>query len=97
MQEGEIALIDEILRTREHLFCLGREACDDIGPQRDIGAQPPHLRAEFDRVLPRMPALHPLQNHVVAGLQRQMQMRHQPLIFGDDVEQIAIGFDGIDR
>ena len=45
----------------------------------------------------RMPALHPLQNHVVAGLQRQMQMRHQPLVIGDDVEQIAIGLDGIDR
>ena len=44
-----------------------------------------------------MPALHPLQDHVVAGLQRQMQMRHQPLVVGDGVEQIAIGLDRIDR
>ena len=26
-----------------------------------------------------------------------MQMRHQPLVVGDDIEQIAIGLDGIDR
>jgi hypothetical protein len=44
-----------------------------------------------------MPPLHPLQNHVVAGLQRQMQMRHQPLVIRDDVEQITVGLDGIDR
>ena len=45
----------------------------------------------------RMPPLHPLQNQVVAGLQRQMQMRHQAFIVADDVEQIAIGFDRVDR
>ena len=44
-----------------------------------------------------MPPFHALQNHVVAGLQRQMQMRHQPRIVGDGVEQIGIGLDRIDR
>ena len=34
--------------------------------------------AERDRVGAQMPALHALEDQVVAGLQRQMQMRHQP-------------------
>ena len=36
--------------------------------------------AEGDRVLARVPALHALEDQIVAGLQRQMQMRHQPLV-----------------
>ena len=52
--------------------------------------------AERDRVVARMPALHALQDHVVAGLQRQMQMRHQPRLVGDGVEQIGVGLDRID-
>ena len=45
----------------------------------------------------RMPPLHPLQDQIVAGLQRQMQMRHQALVAGDHIEQIAIDLDLIDR
>ena len=45
----------------------------------------------------RMPALHALEDEVVARLQRQMQMRHQPLFLGERVEQIAVGLDRIDR
>ena len=93
MQEGEIALLHQILRTREHLLGLGRKARDDIGAERDVRPQPPHLRAEIDGVVARMPPLHPLQNQIVARLQRQMQMRHQPLVIRDHVEQIAIGLD----
>ena len=36
-----------------------------------------------DRVGAQVPPLHALQDHVVAGLQRQMQMRHQPRLLGD--------------
>ena len=53
--------------------------------------------AERDRVGPRMPALHALEDQIVAGLQRQMQMRHQPAFAGKGVDQIAIGLDRIDR
>ena len=97
MQEGEIAFPHQVLRAREHFLRLGREARDDVGAERDVRAQPPHLRAELDRIMARMPPLHPLQNQVVAGLQRQMQMRHQPLVVRDDIEQIEVGLDGIDR
>ena len=36
-----------------------------------------------DRIGARMPALHALEDHVVAGLQRQMQVRHQARLLGD--------------
>ena len=93
MQEGEAAFLDQILRAREHLFGLGRKAGDDVGAERDVRPQPPHLRAELNRIVARMPPLHPLQDQIVAGLQRQMQMRHQPLVVRDHVEQIAIDLD----
>ncbi len=36
--------------------------------------------AERDRIGAQMPPLHALEDEIVAGLQRQMQMRHQPLV-----------------
>ena len=45
----------------------------------------------------QMAALHALQDHVVARLQRQMQMRHQPLLGRDHLQQLGVGLDGIDR
>jgi hypothetical protein len=41
-------------------------------------------------------ALHPLQDHVVAMLQRKMKMRHQPLFGGNRLHQVVVGLDGID-
>ena len=76
---------------------LGREAGDDVAAEHDVGPQPPHLLAERDRVGARMAALHALEDHVVAGLQRQMQMRHQPRLVRERVEQIGIGLDRVDR
>jgi hypothetical protein len=45
----------------------------------------------------QMAALHPLQDHVVTGLQRQMEMRHQTVIVRDHLHQILIRLDGVDR
>ncbi len=97
MQEGEATFLDQILGALKHLLGLGRKARDDIGTERKVGPQPPHLRAEIDRLLAGMPPLHPLQNQIVAGLQRQMQMRHQTFIACDHIEQIAVDLDLIDR
>ena len=44
-----------------------------------------------------MAPLHALQGQVVAGLQRQMEMRHQPLLLGDRRHQRGIGLDRVDR
>ena len=50
-----------------------------------------------DRVGAQVAPLHALEDQVVAGLQRQMQMRHQARLVGERVEQVAIGLDRIDR
>ncbi len=65
-------------------------------PKTMSGRSCPRFRAEADGVVAQMPALHALQNHVVAGLKRQMQMRHQPALGRDRFHQIGIGLDGID-
>ena len=52
---------------------------------------------ERDRVGARMAALHALEDQVVAVLQREMQMRHQPRLVGDRVEQVGVGLDRVDR
>ena len=97
MQEGEAAFFDQILRARKHRFRLGRESRDEIGAECNVRPQPPDPRAEINRVAARVPPLHPLEDQVVAGLQRQMQVRHQPFLAGDRVEQVAVGLDRIDR
>ena len=97
MQMREAAFVDEIERARKHRLRLGREAGDDVGAEHDVRTQPAHLRAERDGVGAKMPALHALEDHVVAGLQRQMQMRHQPRLGRKRIEQVVVGFDGIDR
>ena len=94
---GQPAFLDDLFRVLEHRVGLGREAGDDVGAEDDVGAQFAHILAEADRLVAQMPALHALQDHVVAGLQRQMQMRHQPRLGGDGVEQIVVGLDRIDR
>ena len=91
------AFVDEIERAREHRLGLGREAGDDVAAEHDVGPQPPHLIAERDRVGAQVPPLHALEDEIVAGLQRQMQMRHQPRVVGEGVEQVAVGLDRIDR
>ena len=81
----------------EHLLGLGREAGDQVGAEHDVRPQLPRRGAEADRVGARMPPLHALQDHVVAGLQREMQMRHQPLLLAERAHQLVVGLDGIDR
>ena len=97
MQKGQVAFVHQTQRTLKHFLRLGRKTRDDIGAERDIRPQPPHLRAEFQRIRSGMPPLHPLQDQVVARLQRQMQMWHQAFIIRDHVKQIAIDLDLIDR
>ena len=91
------AFVDEVERTREHRLGLGREARDDVAAEHHVRPQPPHLVAERDRIGAQMAPLHALEDEIVAGLQRQMQMRHQPRVVGERVEQVTVGLDRIDR
>ena len=93
MQVHEVALRHKIERVRKHVLGLGRETRDDVGAEHDVGAQPPHVGAKSDRVGAQMAALHALEDEIVAGLQRQVQMRHQPRLVGERVDQVTVGFD----
>ena len=42
-------------------------------------------------------ALHALEDQVVAGLQRQMEMRHQARLAGDQLEQGLVDLDAVER
>ena len=52
--------------------------------------------AEADRVVAQVAAFHPLEDQVVAMLQRQVQMRHQARFGGDGLHQVLVHLDRID-
>ena len=66
-------------------------------PKTTSGRARPHRLAEGDGVVAQVAALHPLQDQVVAGLQRQVQVRHQPRLAGDRLDQPRVGLDLVDR
>ena len=97
MQMREPAFLDQIERAGEHGLGLGRKTGDDVAAEHHVGPQPAHLSAERDGVGAQVPALHALQDEIVAGLQREMQVRHQPRVGRERVEQVGIGLHRIDR
>ena len=97
VQEGQPAVVDEAERVGEHRLGLGGEARDQVGAEHDVRPQAPRLGAEADRIRAEMPALHALEDHVVAGLHRQMQVRHQARLVGDRRHQVRIRLDLVDR
>ena len=50
-----------------------------------------------ERLGAQVPALHALQDQIAAGLQRQMQMRHQARLFRDQPPQIVVDRGRIER
>ena len=81
----------------EQRLGFGREAGDQVGADGDAGPQARARAMTASASAREMPALHALQDQVVAGLQRQMQMRHQPRLLGDQPPQIVVDRGGIER
>ena len=69
---------------------------DQIGAEGDVRPQPPQARAQADHVVPVVPPLHALQDQVVAGLNAEMQMRHQAGLARDQIGQIPVDLGRID-
>jgi len=44
-----------------------------------------------------MAALHALQDEIVARLQGEMQVRHEPCVGRECIKEVAVGLDRIDR
>ena len=45
----------------------------------------------------RVPPLHALEDQIVARLQREMEMRHEPRLLGDGAKRLCIDLDRIER
>ena len=81
----------------EHRLGLGRKAGDQIGAEHDLRAQCAGAPRRRDRLRAAVPPLHALQDQIVAGLQRQMQMRHQPRLVGEQLPEILVDLARIER
>ncbi len=79
------------------LFGLGWEARDQIGAQSDLGARSLEALTQINRFGARMAALHALQDHVVAMLQRQMQVRRDAGVGRHQFEQRLVHLDRVER
>ncbi len=93
---GEAAVFDDAAGVLEHFVRFGREAGDDVGADRDV--RPPRADgvAEGERIVAQVAALHALQHHVVAGLEREVEVRHQARLAGDEVQQFVVHLDAVD-
>ena len=97
MNKGEPAFLDQIEAAAKHVLGFGRKTRDQVGAERQLRAQRAGPVRDLNRIGAQMPPLHTLQDQVVARLQRQMQMRHQPLLLGDEPPQLGIDLDRIER
>ena len=96
MAVNDGAVSDQRQAVGEHRLVLGREAGDDVGADGDVA---PRLDPLDDPhgVGPAVAALHALEDHVVARLQREVEMRHHPWLADDQVEQPLVDLDAVDR
>ena len=79
------------------LFGLGREAGDQIGAEHRVGAQGANFVGKGNDVGSIVAALHALQDHVVTGLGRDVKMRHQTRLIGDQSENVGVDLSRIQR
>ena len=96
VQPGQAALLDQPQRVLEHRLGLGGEAGDQVGAEDDVGAGGADLLAEADGVVAEVAALHSLEDQVVAGLEGEVQVRHQARLAGDRLHEQRVGLDRVD-
>ena len=84
-------------RVERLLFRLGREAGDQVGADRDLGARRLEPLDHRHRLRAAVTPLHPLEHPVVAGLQRQVKMRLEAGFLGEQREQPVVDLDRVER
>jgi len=78
VQERQPRLVHQRRGIGEHLVRLGREAGDQVSAEGHIRAHGAHVGDQLQGGGAAVPPLHPLQDHVVARLQGEVQVGHQP-------------------
>ena len=76
---------------------FGREAGDQIGPHGKLGSASAQGCNQPHRIAAQVTPLHPLEDQIVAMLQRQMDMRHDPRLARDQFEQQRVDLDPVKR
>ena len=97
MTVDDPAVLHQIEAVDKHRVGLGRKPCDNVGTDGDFGSLGLHPLDKFDRKFATVPPLHPLQDHIIACLQRQMYVRHQARFAGNQVEKPVVDFDTVNR
>ncbi len=97
MQVVERGFLDQRQRVGEHGPALGRESRDEVGAERDARPQAARAAAGGERVGAAVPARHALQHEVVAGLDREMEMRHEARLLAHQTPEIVVDLHRIER
>ncbi len=86
MRVDDVAIVDQRAGVGEHRFGFGREARDQVGTDCDLGTAGLQPFDDPNRIGARVATLHAPKDHIVSGLERQMQVRHDPRLTGHQVE-----------
>ncbi len=97
VQEGEVRGFDERDGVLERCVGLGGEAGDEVGAEGSVGPRAAHSLDQRQRIGRRVAAFHALQDEVVAGLQRQVQVRAEPRLASQPGQQGRVDLGGVDR
>jgi hypothetical protein len=93
----DVAVVDQRERVGEHGRVFGREAGDQVRADRDVGTGGLQAFDQRDAFGARMAALHALQDHVVAGLEREVDVRHDARLAREQREQAVVDLDAVER
>ena len=77
------------------LLRLGREAGDEVRPQRRFRTQSAGAGGKLQEIGTGVTTLHALQDQIMPMLRREVQMRHQALLLGEDAPEGVIQRGGV--
>ena len=95
MQPSQVAVAHQFEAVFKMRLGFGGKACNDISAKGHIGAQLAGGFAKPDGIITQMPALHPFQDQIVAMLQAQVKMRHQPRFGRNGLHKVLINLNTI--
>ena len=90
MQVGEAQVLHRGQGIFEHCLGFGREPGDQVGAENGVGPRLARPGDDGEGVGAAVAALHALEHRVVHGLKAEMKVRHQPLFFGEQPEQVVV-------
>jgi hypothetical protein len=97
MRGDDVAVVEEPKRIQRGFLAFGREAGDQVGADGDIAASGLQLRHGVGGLGAAVAALHSLEDQIVAGLQRQMEMGQQPRLARGQLHQRFVDLDAVER